>query len=331
MTSTAPDERVSLLVADGAGLSTLADDVRRGLQAPPLELPPKHFYDARGSALFEQICDLPEYYPTRTERLIIERRASDIARLTGAGELVELGAGTATKTRVLLDALRDHGSLERYIPFDIDAATLQLTGRSIAADYPSLRSVDCVAGDFERDLQLIPAKRPGVRRLVAFLGGTIGNFDTPARRDLLRTVASQLHAGDHLLLGADLVKDPAVIEAAYNDAAGVTAEFNRNVLEVINRELQAEFPVGAFDHVAFYDETNEWIEMRLRAARELKVTVRALGLVLRFEPGDEIRTEISAKFTPGRLAADLAACGLEPVELMSDPDSLFALVLARPA
>ena len=324
------DERVSLITAAGLGVSTLAADVRRGLQAALRELPPKHFYDARGSDLFDQICDLPEYYPTRTERSILERRAGDIAALTQATELVELGAGTAAKTRLLLDALFQQGSPRRYIPFDIDGETLLRTGRSVAAEYPSLETVDCVAGDFERHLHLIPAKRPGARRLFAFLGGTIGNFDTPARRRLLRTVAAQLHAGDHLLLGVDLVKDPAVIEAAYNDAAGVTAQFNRNVLAVINRELQADFPLKAFAHVAFFDRANEWIEMRLRAARELTVTVREIDLVMEFAAGDEIRTEISAKFTPQRLTRDLADSGLEVVELMRDPDGLFALALARP-
>ena len=324
------DERVNLVAADGVGASTLADDVRRGLQAPLRELPPKHFYDARGSDLFDQICDLPEYYPTRTERSILERRAADIAALTQATELVELGAGTAAKTRLLLDALFQQGRPRRYIPFDIDGETLLRTGRSVAAEYPSLEAVDCVAGDFERHLHLIPAKRPGARRLFAFLGGTIGNFETRARRRLLRTVAAQLHAGDHLLLGVDLVKDPAVIEAAYNDAAGVTAQFNRNVLAVINRELQADFPLKAFAHVAFFDLANEWIEMRLRATRELTVTVREIDLVVEFAAGDEIRTEISAKFTPQRLTRDLADSGLEVVELMSDPAGLFAVALARP-
>ncbi len=331
MTSALRDGRVSVVAAAGVGVSTLADDVREGLRARPRELPPKHFYDTRGSDLFDQICRLPEYYPTRTERLILELRAADIACLTGAAELVELGAGTAAKTRVLLDALHARGSVRRYIPFDIDAGTLLRTGQSVAADYPSLESVDCVAGDFERHLHLIPAKRDGASRIVAFLGGTIGNFDTPARRRLLRAVASQLEAGDHLLLGVDLVKDRAVIEAAYNDAAGVTAQFNRNLLSVINRELQADFPLEDFTHIAFYDEANEWIEMRLRATRGITVMVRGIGLVVEFAPGDEIRTEISAKVTPRRLAADLARSGLELVELMCDPDSLFALALARPA
>ncbi|MGC9221179.1 MAG: L-histidine N(alpha)-methyltransferase [Solirubrobacteraceae bacterium] len=324
-------QRVSLRRADGVAVSTLADDVRKGFSQPLRELPPKHFYDERGSELFEQICRLPEYYPTRVERSILERRAGDIARLTDATELVELGAGTAAKTRVLLDALRDHGTLARYIPFDIDAGTLHRVAVSLASEYPALQTVDCVAGDFERDLALIPARHDGGRRVVAFLGGTIGNFDTQGRRRLLGSLVRQMDARDRLLLGADLVKDPAVLEAAYDDAAGVTAEFNRNILAVVNRELDADFPVQEFAHVAFYDQANEWIEMRLRATRAVTVTVRAVDMVFSFMPGDEIRTEISAKFTPARLEADLAESGLRVVELMTDPAGLFALVLARPA
>jgi L-histidine N-alpha-methyltransferase len=321
---------LSLRRGRGVGISTLADDVRDGLQRPFRELPPKHLYDELGSQLFDQICGLPEYYPTRTERAILESRAEWIAATTAATELVELGAGTAAKTRVLLDALSGSGRLARYIPLDIEETTLRRTAREVAAEYPALDSVDCVVGDFERHLDLVPPRRSGGSRIVALLGGTIGNFDTAGRRRMLRSIAGLLDAGDHLLLGADLVKDPAVIEAAYNDAAGVTARFNRNVLTAINRDLNADFPVDQFAHVAFYDPEHEWIEMRLRAIGPVTVHVRELGFEVEFEAGDEIRTEISAKFTRERIDQDLAAGGLSVVEVMTDPDELFALVLARP-
>jgi len=322
---------VSLRRGDGVGVSTLAADVRDGLTRSFRELPPKHFYDELGSQLFDEICGLPEYYPTRTERAILEACAESIAASTQATELVELGAGTAAKTRVLLDALRDAGRLSRYVPFDIEETTLRRTADQIANEYPQLDAVDCVVGDFERHLDLVPGRTVGARRVVALLGGTIGNFDTVGRRRLIRSIAELLEDGDHLLLGTDLVKDPAVIEAAYNDAAGVTARFNRNVLTVINRELGADFPVEQFAHVAFYDPENEWIEMRLRATAALNVKVPELGLALDFNAGDEIRTEISAKFTRARIDADLAASGLAVVEVMTDPAELFGLVLARPA
>jgi L-histidine N-alpha-methyltransferase len=321
---------VSLLRGDGVGTSTLAADVRDGLTRNFKELPPKHFYDELGSQLFDEICGLPEYYPTRTERAILEACAESIAASTRATELVELGAGTAAKTRVLLDALRDSGRLSRYVPFDIEETTLRRTAEEVASEYPQLDSVDCVVGDFERHLRLVPGRQLGGRRVVALLGGTIGNFDTVPRRRLIRSIAELLDEGDHLLLGTDLVKDPAVIEAAYNDAAGVTARFNRNVLSVINRELGADFPVDQFAHVAFYDTEHEWIEMRLRAASSFDVQVPEVALALEFNAGDEIRTEISAKFTRERIDADLAASGLSVVQVMTDPADLFGLVLARP-
>jgi L-histidine Nalpha-methyltransferase len=314
--------------APGAGADTLAEDVRTGLRGEFWELPPKHLYDETGSQLFDEICGLPEYYPTRTERLILEQRAHEIATRTGATELVELGAGTAAKTRVLLDALTEHGTLDRYIAFDIEETVVSDAVQRIAAEYPLLSAVEAVVGDFERDLELIPAPAAGACRIVALLGGTIGNFRPAERRRLLAAIAGLLGPDGYLLLGADLVKDPDVIEAAYNDAAGVTARFNRNMLEVINRELDADFPVEDFAHVSFYDREQEWIEMRLRAQADARVRIAALELDLELRPGDEIRTEISAKFTPARLAADLDAGDLSIVELMTDPDDLFALVLA---
>ena len=307
---------------------TLADDVLDGLTRPLKELPPKHFYDARGSELFDAICELPEYYPTRTERLILQAHADDIVACTCAVELVELGSGSATKTRVLLDAMAAAGTLARYVPVDVSATTVHAVAELLVEEYAGL-SVHGVVGDFERHLGNLPA--PAGARLVAFLGGTIGNFPPGTRRRLLRSLAKVLGCDGHLLLGTDLVKEPGMIEAAYDDSAGVTAQFNLNVLHVLNRELDANFDVDAFEHVAFFDRRREWIEMRLRATVPQHVRVEALDLDVDFDAGEELRTEISAKFTPDRLRADLAAAGLELVELFTDPDALFAVSLARPA
>ncbi|HTD07622.1 MAG TPA: L-histidine N(alpha)-methyltransferase [Solirubrobacteraceae bacterium] len=311
---------------DGTQERSLADDVLDGLTRPFKELPPKHFYDARGAELFDQICDLPEYYPTRAERAILEERSDELAELTGAVELVELGSGTAAKTRVLLDALQATGTLDRYIPVDVTESMVRDCADALTSEYPGLR-VHGVIGDFERHLEHIPpAEGP---RIVAFLGGTIGNFPPGSRRRVLRKIASLLGPSDFLLMGTDLVKDPRVLEAAYDDAQGVTAEFNRNVLRVLNRELSADFDPDDFDHVALFDTENEWIEMRLRARREHTTLVRDLDLPVHFDVGEELRTEISAKFTPERLEGDLAAAGLELVRWLTDPDQLFALTLSR--
>lgn len=307
---------------------TLADDVLDGLTRPLKELPPKHLYDARGSELFDQICELPEYYQTRTERLILERNADAIVEHTGAVELVELGSGSATKTRVLLDAMARAGTLARYVPVDVSASTVHAVAELFAEEYPGLQ-VHGVVGDFERHLGHLPA--PAGPRLVPFLGGTIGNFPPGSRRRFLRSLSKTLHPDGFLLLGTDLVKDPSVIEAAYDDSAGVTAQFNLNVLHVLNRELEADFDVSSFEHVAFYDRKQEWIEMRLRATTPQHVRVEALDLDIDFANREEMRTEISAKFTTQRLRADLAAAGLDLVETFTDPDELFAVSLARVA
>ncbi len=249
-----------------------------------------------------------------------------LAALTGAVELVELGSGTAAKTRVLLDALQAAGTLERYIPVDVTESMVRDCAHALTSEYPGLR-VHGVIGDFERHLDRVPpAAGP---RIVAFLGGTIGNFPPGSRRRVLRQIAGLLGPGDHLLMGTDLVKDPRVLEAAYDDAQGVTAEFNRNVLRVLNRELQADFDPEDFEHVALFDEQNEWIEMRLRARREHTTLVRDLDLPVHFDAGEELRTEISAKFTPDRLESDLSAAGLELVRWLTDPNELFALSLSR--
>ena len=305
---------------------TLADDVLDGLTRPLKELPPKHFYDARGSELFDAICELPEYYQTRTERLILQARAEEIVQRTGTVELVELGSGSATKTRVLLDAMAAAGTLARYVPVDVSATTVHAVAELFADEYPGLSVIGLVA-DFERHLEHLPA--PAGPRLVPFLGGTIGNFPPGSRRRFLRSLRDAIGPHGHLLLGTDLVKDPRVVEAAYNDSAGVTAQFNRNVLHVVNRELGANFDVSAFEHVAFFDREREWIEMRLRATEPQHVRVEALGLEVAFAAREEMRTEISAKFTPQRLRGDLAAAGMELVEMFTDPDGLFAVSLAR--
>ena len=311
---------------DGAQERSLADDVLDGLTRPFKELPPKHFYDSRGAELFDRICDLPEYYPTRTERSILSDRAADIAAATGAEELVELGSGTAAKTRVLLDALESAGTLRRYIPLDVTESMVRMSAETLVREYPDL-AVHGVVGDFERHLNEVP--EPLGPRIVAFLGGTIGNFPPGSRRRFLRQIARLLGPEDFLLMGTDLVKDPGVLEAAYDDAQGVTAEFNRNVLHVLNRELDADFDPEGFEHVALFDERHEWIEMRLRARRAQTATVRALDMTVDFDAGEELRTEISAKFTLERATGDLAAAGLELVHWLTDADEMFALSLSR--
>jgi L-histidine N-alpha-methyltransferase len=306
---------------------SLADDVLDGLTKPFKELPPKHFYDARGGELFDRICELPEYYPTRAERAILEARSAEIVAASGASELVELGSGTAVKTRLLLQAMADARTLRRYVPIDVTEAMVLECADALVDEFPGLR-VHGIVGDFERHLRHVPAPDGGPR-IVAFLGGTIGNFPPGSRRRFLRMIAKLLRPGvDHLLLGTDLVKDPDVLEAAYDDSAGVTAEFNRNVLRVINRELDADFDVEAFEHVAFFDREREWVEMRLRARHRMEVHVRTLGLDVAFAAREELRTEISAKFTLDRLRGDLAAAGLVLEEVLTDPDDLFALSLS---
>jgi L-histidine Nalpha-methyltransferase len=307
----------------------LSNDVLDGLTRPFKELPPKHFYDARGSELFEQICELPAYYPTRTEKRILEQRAHDIVEATGAGELVELGSGSAEKARILLDAMGHAGTLRRYVPLDVSERVVRDAAEQLVVQYEGLQ-VHGVIGDFERHLERVPPAE-GVPRIVALLGGTIGNFPPGTRRGLLRKVGAVLGPRDRLLLGTDLIKDPGVIEAAYDDPDGVTAEFNRNVLHVINRELDADFVPEAFEHIAFFDRQREWVEMRLRARRPCTVLIADLGLRVEFAAGEELRTEISAKFTRARLEADYQAAGLALDGWYTDEDELFALSLARRA
>ncbi|MEV0724616.1 L-histidine N(alpha)-methyltransferase [Micromonospora purpureochromogenes] len=302
---------------------SLREDVRVGLTAEEKWLPPKWFYDARGSELFEEITRLPEYYPTRAERAVLAERAADIAKLTGAKTLIELGSGSSEKTRLLLDAFTRRGGLGTFVPLDVSVSALRQSTEQIATDYPGLR-VRGIVGDFTRQLDRLPT---GGRRLVVFLGGTIGNLLPPERAAFLSAMRATLEAGDWLLIGTDLVKDPAVIVPAYDDAAGVTAEFNRNVLRVVNRELGADFDPAAFTHVARWDPDREWIEMRLRAEREMRV--RVLDLTVDFAAGEELRTEVSAKFRPEGIARELAAAGFTVREFWTDPAGLFGVSLAR--
>ena len=301
---------------------TLADDVRDGLTRPFKELPPKYFYDARGSELFDRITTLPEYYPTRCEREIINRHAPEI--VNGSRELVELGSGTASKTRALLYAMAGSGALRRYVPFDVDESVVGQCARELVELLPGL-VVHGVVGDFERDLPHIPE---GEDRLFAFLGGTIGNLFPEERATFLAELRQLMGPTDRLLIGTDLVKDRGTLEAAYNDSQGVTAEFNRNVLRVINRGLRADFDVDEFEHVAFFDEDNSWIEMRLRATTDQSVHVDGCEMEIVFEEGEEVRTEISSKFTPEGVARDLIEAGLRPDAFHTDTAGLFGLATA---
>ncbi|MEO3782062.1 L-histidine N(alpha)-methyltransferase [Actinocorallia sp. B10E7] len=302
----------------------LRADVSAGLTSQPKTLPPKWFYDDRGSELFTEITRLEEYYPTRRERAILAARAGEIASATGARTLVELGAGSGEKTRLLLDALG--ASLEAYVPVDVSGEYLRDAAEKIAAEYPAL-AVRPVAADYERHLSRIPG---GPRKLVAFLGGTIGNMVPQERHGFLSAIRATLGPDDALLLGADLVKDEKRLVRAYDDERGVTAEFNRNVLRVINARLGADFVPEAFEHVAVWDPDDEWIEMRLRSRGRQEVRVEALDLTVRFADAEEMRTEISAKFRPERLEAELDAAGYTLAGFWTDPDGDFSLTLARP-
>lgn len=311
------------LAADSAA-EALRRDVLEGLTATPKSLPPKWFYDAVGSALFDRITRLPEYYPTRAEAQILRAHAGAIAAASGADTLVELGSGTSEKTRLLLDALRDRGALRRFVPFDVDAGVLVSAGAAIAAEYPGVE-IDAVCGDFEQHLDKVPR---GGRRLVAFLGSTIGNLTAEPRAGFLAALAETLQPGDSLLLGTDLIKDPDRLVRAYDDSAGVTAQFNRNVLAVINRELDADFDLRAFEHVARWNAGQHRMEMWLRAAAAHRVRVEALELTVDFAAGEEILTEVSCKFHPDRVADELAAAGLRRSHWWTDPAGDFGLSLA---
>jgi L-histidine N-alpha-methyltransferase len=309
---------------------SLRADARSGLTSDPKSLPPKWFYDAQGSALFDKITELREYYPTRAEREILTATAASIAELTRARTLIELGSGSSDKTRLLLDALRAQGTLRCYVPVDVSEPTLIAAGDALAAEYPGL-DVRAVVSDFEEHLGFPADGDAPAPRLVAFLGSTIGNLLPGQRATFLAQVRAGLRPGDFFLLGTDLVKDPATLVAAYDDEAGVTAQFNKNVLVVLNTELGADFDPDEFEHVAVWDAEAEWIEMRLRSLTDQTVHVPALGLTVRFAAGEEMRTEVSAKFHRAGVAAELAAAGLDMRSWWTDSAARFGLSLSVPA
>ncbi|MGO9507165.1 MAG: L-histidine N(alpha)-methyltransferase [Mycobacterium sp.] len=311
-------------LAEDSAHQALRRDVFEGLQQKPKSLPPKWFYDSVGSDLFDQITRLPEYYPTRAEAEILRARSAEIATASTADTLVELGAGTSEKTRRLLDALRDRGSLRGFVPFDVDAGMLSATAKAIQREYPGVE-IRAVCGDFEEHLTEIPS---GGRRLFVFLGSTIGNLTPEPRAEFLASLASLMRPGDSLLLGTDLVKDTERLVRAYDDAAGVTAEFNRNVLAVINRELDADFDVEEYRHVARWNSEEERIEMWLRAGSDQRVRVGALDLTVDFAAGEEMLTEVSCKFRPDGVGAELAGAGLRRIRWWTDGAGDFGLSLA---
>ncbi|MEV6781454.1 L-histidine N(alpha)-methyltransferase [Streptomyces sp. NPDC051098] len=301
--------------------AALRADVLHGLTRTPKTLPPKWFYDARGSELFEEITRLAEYYPTRAEREILIDRSAEIAAVTKARTVVELGSGSSEKTRHLLEELND---LHSYVPVDVSESALRGAAEALLEDHPGLH-VHALIADFTRGLALPGTPGP---RLVAFLGGTIGNLLPAERAAFLSSVRSLLDPGDALLLGTDLVKDEDVLVRAYDDASGVTAAFNKNVLNVLARELGADVDPADFDHVARWDAQEEWIEMRLRARHALSVKIPELDLVVAFEEGEEMRTEVSAKFRQEGVRTELAAAGMELTNWWTDREGRFALSLA---
>ncbi|MFF8594291.1 L-histidine N(alpha)-methyltransferase [Streptomyces sp. NPDC015220] len=313
--------RLTRILPEDATAAALRADVREGLTADPKTLPPKWFYDAHGSELFERITELPEYYPTRAEREILADRSGEIAAALPARTLVELGSGSSEKTRYLLDSLT---GLRSYLPVDVSESALRQAGQALAAERPGTE-VHALVADFTAGLALPDTPGP---RLLAFLGGTIGNLLPAERAAFLTAVRALLSPGDALLLGTDLVKDEDVLVRAYDDAAGVTAAFNKNVLAVVNRELGADFDPDSFEHVALWNADEEWIEMRLRSRAAQTVKVPALDLAVHFEAGEEVRTEVSAKFREDRVASELASAGLELARWWTDRENRFALSLS---
>jgi L-histidine N-alpha-methyltransferase len=328
MESPATTDRISVEVhlPPGGPLSGMAADVRAGLTRPFKELSPRYFYDERGSELFEQITCLQEYYPTRCEREILQDQSEAICEAANRpASLIELGSGSARKTQVLLDAMREAGCLETYCPVDISEQITRETAERIAGEYDEVdvRGLVC---DFELDLERIPVGGP---RLIAFFGGTIGNFPPQQRSGFLHRISNLLGPEDRFLLGTDLVKDRQTLEVAYNDPQGVTADFNKNVLAVLNRELGADFDPDSFEHVARWDDENLWVDIRLRSLANQVVNVTSLDMLVPFSAGEEMRTEISTKFVRPGLEGIYAEAGLEMTDWFTDPDGLYALSLAR--
>ena len=319
---------LSLHLNGGSRAAIVREELRLGLTAHPMTLSPKYFYDSHGTALFQRITELPEYYLTRVEQSLIECFADELMDQVRPLEVVELGPGSSAKVRPLLGTRTDSGLPERYVPFDINRETVQVAVKSLVEAYPHLQAHG-VVGDFERDLGSLPP--PIGRRLVAFFGSTIGNLDPPSRHGFLAQIRRMLASGDRLLLGVDLVKDPAVLEAAYNDSAGVTVEFNRNILRVVNRAVHADFRPEAFQHHAFYNEQASRIEMHLSPGTRQTVYLRDLALDIEVPPGDNIWTESSYKFTQESTLTMLAQAGMRLERWYTDGDGLFALALAARA
>jgi L-histidine Nalpha-methyltransferase len=314
---------IEVHLAPGDLRAAMVADVRSGLTSTPKQLPPVYFYDDRGSRLFDEITRLPEYYPTRAERSILEAHAKDMVEAAGAGILVELGAGTCDKSRVLLDAMQACGRLGTYLPLDVSDTTLWEAATALSEEYPGL-TVRAVVGDFHHHLDQLDAEG---RRLFAFLGGTIGNFDPSQRAGFLANLVEVMNVGDRFLLGTDLLKDRGRLVAAYDDSAGVTAEFNRNVLHVLNRDLGADFVPDRFTHVARWNEAEHRIEMWLRSEDDCEVHVTDLGLDVSFAAGEEMLTEISTKFSPEELYAELEACGLAVEASLASAGDEFLMTL----
>jgi len=323
----APSVTLDVHLDDGALRATLERDVRAGLGGSPKSIPATWFYDEEGSRIFEEITRLPEYYATRAERSLLRSNALDIARLAGADTLVELGAGSCEKTSLLLDAMGRRRTLESYVPFDVSAVFLKEAAGTIANRYPGLH-VHTVVGDFLRHLGTIPASG---RRLIAFLGGTVGNLVPDQRARFFRALRDTSMPDDHLLLGADLVKDRNRVIAAYNDSSGVTARFNRNVLTVLNRELGADFALERFEHVVRWREDAKWIEMRLRSTVDQRIALPALDMSAHFDAGEDLLTEVSAKFTPRGIVEELDGAGFRTERQWTTARDDFLLTLARPA
>ena len=326
MTTLPVDQRVQLdSRLDPHSSEIDLEELRQGLLAYPKRLPSKYFYDHRGSELFEQITKLPEYYPTRTERALLENVADQISRVTEAEELVELGAGAATKTRILLDAMQRQGSLRLYVPFDVSETEVHRVAKELAEEYPDL-SVHGIVADFVHHLTSIP---PGQPRLVILLGSTIGNYSPDQAVGLLRRLSEQMDSGDFFLLGADLIKQVETIERAYNDPAGITAQFNRNILRVVNSVSGGDFNPRAFSHRAIYNNELDRIEMYLVSSTPQKVHLPGLGIDIEIGQGEAVRTEISCKYDRTKIERMLRASEFELVDWFTDPDQLFALALAR--
>lgn len=300
-------------------------EITRGLLGNPKTLPSKLFYDERGSTLFERICELPEYYQTRTEHHLLTKWADEIVGISGAEELVELGSGAATKTRVLLDAMASVDQLRYFVPFDVDETIVRRVSEELVLEYPGLH-IHGVVGDFLFHLEHIPE---GGKRLVVILGGTIGNLPALAAQEFLSSVNSEMASGDYFLLGVQLITERRRLEAAYNDTQGITAKFNKNIIRVLNNQFGSHSDAESFEHVARYNEADHRIEMWLRSREDQTLDIQDLGLHIHLKQGEEIRTEISTKYDRPLVEALLAASGFAMVKWYSDPDSLIGLALAK--